>query len=198
MLMDTKNHSWHNVQGEKLNVPVSKEHADKKTLVIDTGNLWSVRGTTRLDPQGYPHITLYLRKHMGLKHGGPKQLAYYRWTGEEWTGGISKGIPENTEGDKLISSANKIKLLLGTKGEVAWWHSSNGGESFTKGDALLKDKRTRFSVSSIIRNAHPDARVIVAGNNAADKNLYREMYLLGDHGAIKRLATDAKQTGHLE
>ncbi len=45
----------------------------------------------------------------------------------------------------------------------------------------------------MIRNAHPDARIIAAGNNAADKNDFREMYLLGDNGPIKRAKAEADQ-----
>ncbi len=45
----------------------------------------------------------------------------------------------------------------------------------------------------MIRNAHPDARVIAAGNNRADENDFREMYLLGDHGPIKRMNAEADQ-----
>jgi hypothetical protein len=50
-------------------------------------------------------------------------------------------------------------------------------------------------LTAFIRNAHPDARIIVAGNNRADKDDYREMYLLGDDGPVKRPKAEADQTG---
>ena len=87
-----------------------------------------------------------------------------------------------------------MSLLLGGD-EVAWWHSTDGGQSFAKGEVLIKRERTRFSLTSMIRNPHPNARVIAAGNNRADKNDFREMYLLGDNGPVKRLKSEADQIG---
>jgi len=58
---------------------------------------------------------------------------------------------------------------------------------------LITGERTRFSLTSMIRNAHPDARVIAAGNDRAEKSLFRKMYLLGDHGPVKRLKADSHQ-----
>ena len=49
MAMDTDDHIWRDVKGEKLIVPVTKEHADKRTLVVNTRDLWTVLGTTGLD-----------------------------------------------------------------------------------------------------------------------------------------------------
>jgi hypothetical protein len=42
-------------------------------------------------------------------------------------------------------------------------------------------------------STHPDARVIAAGTDKADKSLFRKRYLLGDHGPIKRAKTEADQ-----
>ena len=129
---------------------------------------------------------------MGLHHGGPKQTYHYRWTGEEWVTGGSTEVPISAVGEMVVSSPQDVSLLLGGD-EVAWWHSTDGGQSFAKGDVLIKHKRTRFALTSLIRNAHPDARIIAAGNNRADKNDFREMYLLGDNGPVKRLKAEADQ-----
>jgi hypothetical protein len=190
MVMDTKDHEWRNVKGEKLTLPVTKDYADEMTLVVDTGDLWSARGTTALDPAGKPHVTLEVGEGMGLHHGGPKQTHHYRWTGTEWYSGGSTALPISSVGDMQIFSPLEVSLLLGGD-EVAWWHSFDGGESFTKGKTLISRERTRFSITSMIRNAHPGARVMAAGNNRAEKDLYREMYLLGDYGPIKRPAEEA-------
>jgi hypothetical protein len=192
MVMDTADHLWRNVKGEKLAVPVTKDYADEMTLVADTGGLWTVRGVTALDPEGKPHTTFEVGEGMGLHHGGPKQTNHYRWTGKEWVTGGSTEVPVSSVGEMQVSSPLEVSLLLGGD-DVTWWHSMDGGKSFSKGETLLKRKRTRFSLTSMIRNAHPDARIMVAGNNRADKNDFREMYLLGDHGPVKRLKTEADQ-----
>ena len=83
-----------------------------------------------------------------------------------------------------------MSLLLGGD-EVAWWHSADGGKSFAKGATLIKHDKTRFSLTSMVRNSRPDARVIAAGNNRSDKNIFREMYLLG--GEVKAAAASANQ-----
>jgi len=190
MVMDTADHGWRNAKGESLTVPVTKDYADEMTLVADTGDLWTVRGVTALDPTGKPHATFEVGEGMGLHHGGPKQTSHYRWTGQEWVTGGSTEVPISAVGDMLVSSPTEVSLLLGGD-EVAWWHSKDGGKSFIKGETLIKREKTRFALSSMIRNAHPDARVIAAGNNRADKNLFREMYLLGDDGPVKRLKAGA-------
>ncbi len=192
MVMDTDDHVWRNVKGERLTVPVTKDYADEMTLVVDTGDLWTVRGVTALDPAGKPHATFEVGEGMGLHHGGPKQTNHYRWTGQEWYSAGSTALPIKAVGDMLVSSPTKVSLLLGGD-EVAWWHSTDGGQNFSKGEILIKLKRTRFSLTSMIRNAHPDARVIAAGNNRAEKSLFRKMYLLGDHGPVKRLKADSHQ-----
>ena len=101
-------------------------------------------------------------------------------------------MPISSVGEMQVSSPLEVSLLLGGD-EVAWWQSTDGGKSFSKGKVLLDRKRTRFSLTSMIRNAHPDARIMVAGSNRADKNDFREMYLLGDNGPVKRLKSEADQ-----
>jgi len=155
MVMDTDDGNWHNVSGERLTVPVTKYTADEMTLVADTGDLWTVRGTTDLDPAGNPHVTVEVGEGMGLNHGGPKQTRHYRWTGEEWAGGGATDLPIKAVGNMRVTSSLDVSLLLGGK-EVSWWHSADGGQSFAKGETLIRHKRTRFALTSMIRNAHPD------------------------------------------
>lgn len=194
MVLDTKDHVWRNAEGEELAAPVTKAHADRMTLVVDTGDQWSLRGTASLDQAGSPHVTFKIGAPRPLKKGSPKQIHYFRWTGQEWIGGIPNAtLPEDAESDMQILSPTEVSLLLGGD-EVAWWHSANGGQSFAKGEVLIGRERTRFAITSMIRNAHPDARVIAAGNNRADDSLYRKLYLLGDNGPIKRAKVEADQT----
>ena len=192
MVMNTRDHSWRNVKGEPLAIPIEREHADQMTLVVDTGELWTVRGITALDDTGQPHVTFEAGEGLGLHHGGPKRTQHYRWNGEEWVTGGTTQVPESSVGELAVGSPNEVNLLLGGD-EVAWWHSSDGGQSFAKGEVLLSQKRTRYSLTSFIRNAHPDARIMVAANNRAEKDNFREMYLLGDKGPVKRPKAEADQ-----
>tara|TARA_B100000809_G_scaffold19840_2_gene17472 strand:- start:24498 stop:25898 length:1401 start_codon:yes stop_codon:yes gene_type:complete len=200
MVMDTKDHTWRNVQGEKLKTPVTKELADEMTLVKDTGDLWTVRGLTRLDDKGNPHLIFYIGKG-GEKHIGPGALpAYYRWTGNEWVTGNNNGLPATKESELRVSSATDVSLLLTAKtvskkgkkqSEVVWWHSTDGGKSFIKGKTVVSTKTT-YRLSSFIRNAHPDARFFVAAKLKGKYKDYYQMSLFGDNGAIKRLKSEAE------
>lgn len=196
MVMDTKDHSWCNVKGEKLDAPVTKEQADEMALVHDTGELWAYRGTTALDSCGHPHVTLYVGEGMGLKHGGPKSVKHFSWTGKKWTNHSDPSLPVRAVGDMEISTPEKVNLLLAEKTEdksaiVAWWRSEDGGRKFVRDDALLSLKKTGRSITSLIRNAHPDARVIVAGKKASTD--FCKMYLVGDRGPVQRLKSEADQ-----
>ena len=193
MVMDTDTKEWRNVAGEKLTLPVTKELSDEKTLVVDTDTDWTVRGAVRLDIKGYPHIIFYKGENNGGKHAVNKKVIYYRWTGKKWMTAESPNLPEAT-GDILVSSPKKASLLLAAKindvPELAWWKTKDGGNSFEKGKVLYKGKKGSIGTSARIRNAHPDARVIIYGNHKGD---YRKMYLVGNHGPIKRLKTEANQ-----
>ena len=194
MVMNTDDHVWRNVKRERLSMPLTKEHADKMTLVVNTGDKWTVQGTAAIDQEGHPNVTFTIGEHMGLRHGGPKQVNHYRWTGQKWYGSDSTDLPVAV-GDMLVSSPNEVSLLLAYKeegiGEIAWWNSTDGGQSFVKGDVLIKNKNTGFNITSMIRNAHPDARVIIAGQY--HEGDFRYMHLVGDNGPIKRLKAEADQ-----
>jgi len=193
MVMDTKDKVWRNVKGQQLTIPVTKEEADEKTLVVDTEELWTVRGAVRLDEKGHPHIIFYMGEHMGLRHGGPKQVIYYRWTGEEWFTASSADLPVAT-GDILVSSPDMAGLLLAGKkdgkAELAWWNTADGGQSFQKGEILYELSKSGIATTALIKNAHPDARVVIAGKHKGD---FKKMYLIGDKGPVKRLKIEADQ-----
>ena len=193
MVLDTDKNEWRNVEGEKLIAPLTKELADEKTLVVNTDTLWTVRGAVRLDKKAYPHIIFYQGEHLGLIHGGSKQVIYYRWTGKKWMTAESTDLPVAT-GDIMVSSPDKASLLLAGKingnAELAWWNTKDGGQSFKKGEVLYKGKKSGITTSAIIRNAHPNARVIISGNHKGD---YKKMYLVGDNGSVKRLKVEADQ-----
>ena len=210
MKFDTASNTWSNVQGESLSIPITKDVADQKTLAINTKDMWTFNGSTKVDDKGNPHMSVYVGEDIGWQIGGPKHARYFRWTGEQWTGSFDNGLPIG-RGD-FISDDNAVRYLISgvmpdsKLTSVAWWESSDGGQTFSKGDELLSfgeysvdshvsensDRPKSLSnldspgsaASSFIRNAHPDARIIIA--EKPDGTDYRRMYLVGDKGPIKR------------
>ena len=115
-------------------------------------------------------------------------MRHYKWNGREWTGGKPDVLPISN-GDLIAQNQDNIRFLLATEnqtgdGNVSWWNSTDGGESFVKSQELLRRPDANFATSSFIRNAHPDARIIVAERRAGTNN--RNMYLLGDNGPVRR------------
>jgi hypothetical protein len=209
---DTKENRWMNVKGETLSLPITKELADEKTLAVDTGNMWTFNGITKVDADGQPHINAYIGEDIGWQIGGPKHASYHRWNGKKWVGDIKNGLPIG-RGDYLVDGDNVRFLLSGVNPEtdmthIRWWESQNGGLDFQPGELLLEfgdykvepgeEIRTRpkslsnldspgSAASAFIRNAHPDARMIIAEKPEGSE--WRRMYLVGDKGPIARVKT---------
>lgn len=188
MEMDTKDGTWTTVAGEVLTLPITKAESDRKTQVFNSGELWSNRGTARFDQNGNPHVSFYVGEHMGRKHGGPQEALHFRWDGSDWRGDLVTDLPVG-RGDMTVHSDREISMVLAHRdadniGKVSWWNSEDGGESFTQGQILLERENTNFAITSLVRNAHPDAQIIVAGR-VPDTDL-RKMYLLGEQGPVQR------------
>jgi len=210
MTFNTDTGVWQNVKDENLTIPLTKKLADEKTLAIDTGDMWTFNGSTKVDSQGNPHIAAYIGRDIGWQIGGPKHARYFRWTGKEWAGNFSSGLPIG-RGD-FLSSNDSVRFLLSgidpqtDKTIVRWWESQDGGLSFQAGKELLRFKDDLVIIpsettgerpkslsnldspgsaaSSFIRNAHPDARIIIA--EKPEGTDFRRMYLVGDNGPVKR------------
>ena len=206
---NTKTNRWANVKGERLSLPITKEEADQKALAVDTGDMWTFGGITKVDASGTPHINAYIGEDIGWQIGGPKNASYHRWDGEKWVGNIDNGLPIG-RGDYLVDEQSVRFLLSGMdpktdKTQVRWWESQNGGFNFTPGELLLEfgdykvapgeEKLTRpkslsnldspgSAASAFIKNAHPNARMIIA--EKPDGSEWRRMYLVGDDGPIGR------------
>ncbi|WP_044211337.1 BNR-4 repeat-containing protein [Flammeovirga sp. OC4] len=192
MKFDTDTKQFFNVKGEALTLPITKEYADQKTLAINTGDQWNHIGRSDLNDEGYPHISWYEGAHGGKRHGGPKQLMHYQWTGDEWVGGETN-VPNKARGELVAKSKNEVSYLLEDNenklGNVAWWESHDGGAEFKKSKVLLEEKGGKLLMSHFIRNAHPDAKVIVTQNIKG--TAYSKVYLLGENGPIKRKQSEA-------
>ena len=214
MTFNTAENTWRNIEGEMLNIPLVKEEADEKSLAVDTGDLWTFNGSTKIDADGNPHIAAYVGEDIGWQIGGPKHARYFRWTGTEWAGSFDSGLPIG-RGDFLVSGDRVRFLLSGIDPEedetiVRWWESDDGGMSFEKGEELLRfgeyivaegeennSARPKSlsnldspgsAASAFILNAHPDARMIIA--EKPDGTDFRRMYLVGDNGPVGRKVPD--------
>lgn len=194
MVFNTKNNEWKNVENETLQMPLTKEMADAKTLVTNTGTDWTFQAITDVDPNGNPHVGITVGADVGEKKSASKQMQYFRWNGDSWVQNKSTNFPIGS-GNLEVKSANNVSLYLTEKnengiGEVSRWDSFNSGETFKKEAVLLERENANFAISSLIENAHPDARFIVAERQSKTND--RRMYLLGDNGAIKRLKKEAQ------
>lgn len=189
MVFDTGDNEWRNIEGESLPMPLTREVAEKKTLVARSGELWSFNGPVTLDNKGYPHIGITMGKDLGVsKTGGPKEMRHYRWTGSEWVGGKPSILPISN-GAIAADNPENVRFLLATQnqtghGTVSWWESTDGGSSFMRTREWLRRPNANFAISSFIRNAHPDAQIIVAERMRGTDR--RNMYLLGDSGPVGR------------
>lgn len=187
MVFDTKTGQWKNVENEPLEMPLTKEMADKITLVKKIPDDWTFQGVTDVDPNGNPHIGILVGPDIGVKRSGPKFLQYFKWNGKKWLQSDNSGLPKGN-GDIDVISSNKVSIYMESEvedtGEISRWDSFNGGESFKKSKVFLQRKNSRFVISALIDNPHPDARIIVGEKEKGTD--FRKMYLLGDSGPIKR------------
>ena len=206
---NTRDNNWTTVKDETLSLPITKDVADQKALAVDTGDMWTFNGITKVDAKGMPHINAYIGNDIGWQIGGPKHASYFAWDGESWLGSVESGLPIG-RGDFLVGDEDVRFLLSGVdpktdKTKVQWWHSQNSGLSFMPGEILLefgdfvgepsKEMEGRpkslsnldspgSAASAFIRNAHPDARMIIA--EKPKESEWRRMYLVGDNGPINR------------
>jgi len=192
MKMNCKDESWENVRGEALLLPVTKEYADEKTLVCNTEKEKerANHGTCRVDGNGYPHV--FFRQDTG-------QVRYYRWLGSVWQDAVTiTRDSKSQDGDMIVESPKVVRMLLSLShsgaGEVSWWKTTDGGLTWTKGSRLISSPHSSYRISTLVRNGHPDGRIVVSENNRAQNHLYRKLFLLGDHGPVGRPQEEA---GHL-
>jgi BNR repeat-containing family member len=177
---------WTNAAGARLEVSVTKEYADQKTLIVNSGITRTDRGACRVDVEGNPHLF--------FKYGG--ELRYYQWTGQTWTasGAITKG-----DGDLIVDSPKATRLLLGsrsgTTAEVGWWKTADGGLTWAKGAVLLSRASPAgdgFEIGALLEN-YGAGGLVIAAERVSPTNLYRKMILLGANGPVTRPEEEASQ-----
>ncbi|MBD1388665.1 BNR-4 repeat-containing protein [Neiella sp. HB171785] len=195
MVFDTQTDTWTNVAGQQLTMPLTREAAEQQTLAMDTGDQWTFNGSTYLDHQGHPHLAMNVGVDLGQKTGGPKQTRHIRWDGETWQGGnsVNGKVTGMSRGDFVLDPNDGITYFLadaeGKQGVIAKWNSKDGGKTFSKQKELLRSSNGEFSITSIIKNAHPDGQVLVAEKLRGNPD--RRIYLVGDNGPIARPLADA-------
>ncbi|MCP4644787.1 MAG: hypothetical protein GY851_30375, partial [bacterium] len=180
MKMNCADASWENVEGELLTAPVTKELADEYTLVCDTGSERSNHGTCRVDNEGNPHVTF---------RQGPGQIRYYRWLGSAWQEPVAvTGQLSSQDGDMIVESPKVVRMLLrqsdASGGEVSWWNTTDGGLTWEKGTCLVSSPDASYRPSTLVRNGHPDGRMVVSEDPKQEEHIYRKMLLLGDSGPV--------------
>lgn len=170
-----------------------KEYADENTLMFDTHGGRANHGTCRVDENGAPHV--FFRHDDG-------HVRYYRWLGDKWQQPVTV-LPGNKsqDGDMVVHSPMHISLLLRYKNtagsHVGYFNSTDGGLTWQKAPSLLSSKNIAYNpISSIVRNAHPDARVMLSSNSYGQVHQYRNMVLLGDQGPVTRPKQEASNLGN--
>ncbi|MHB0753732.1 BNR-4 repeat-containing protein [Polaribacter sp. M15] len=188
MLFDTNTGQWKNVKNESLEMPLTKEMADEKTLVKKIPDDWTFQGIADVDPDGKPQVCVLVGPDIGAKRSGPKRLQHFRWNGQEWLRSKNANLPRGN-GDLEVKSATEVSIYLESEtnsdvGEIARWDSFDGGDTFKKNQIFLERKNSGFVISALIDNPHPDARIIVGEKE--EESDFRKMYLIGDKGPIQR------------
>ncbi len=186
MRMNCTDDSWENAAGETLTIPVTKEYADRMTIMFDTGAERCNHGTCRVDQKGHPHA--FFRFDAG-------QVRYSRWTGRAWTGPIAV-VPggRSEDGDMIVDSPTDVRMILassdGNAGEVGWWKTTDGGQTWVKEPPILSRSGGGFDIGALVENCIPEGMVVVS-EDASPDHLYRKMLLLGKDGPVTRPEAEA-------
>jgi hypothetical protein len=134
-------------------------------------------------------------KDLGHKTGGPKLTHHIKWDGKTWSDGIKINGQKSgiSRGDFMFTPDQNIQYFLseqdGKDGVISTWTSNDGGKSFVKTKELLRKPKASFATTAIIKNSHPDARVIVGERSSLTP--HRKIYLVGENGPIQRRFSDA-------
>jgi hypothetical protein len=187
--MDGADDSWENISGESLSVPLTKEMADKRARIFDSQGEKTRLGTIRVDREGDPH--LYFRYFSATS----SSVYYYRWKGNTWhSQNRTDPVYRFSDGDiDPVDSKSSSMLLVQRAGdleEVSWWSTVDGGASWRQGTTLMSSSSANLGMSALIRNAHPDARVVVAEISRDPADMNAKLYLLGDSGPVRRSASE--------
>ena len=102
-------------------------------------------------------------------------------------GDIDRRVPEGGQNAAVTRNSGG--------GEVCWWKTTDGGLTWAKESCLISSPNSTYVASTLVRNAHPDGRMVVSEHNGAQNHLYRKLFLLGDSGPVGRSEAEASNLG---
>jgi len=181
MKMETETDTWETINGEKLIIPLTKESADEKVKIYDSKDQKTQLGTVQSDLMGNPHLF--------FKNKG--SFVYVNLQKDKWNIHEIKQAEFNLgDGDIAIDKENKVKILASTstnnQAEIGWWYTKDNGRTWNKNAPLIISNSGKLVMSSLIRNAHPDAQAIVSEIPNTPNAVDSKMYLIGVNGPVKR------------
>ena len=167
--METKDlgETWRNVQGEKIEVPLTS--VDNPALVYDYDkektNVYIM--DVNFDAEGNP-IILYLTSK-GYESGpknDPRRWHTAYWNGNEWKINPITDSDNNYDFGSLYVEDGGLWRIIGTTGsgpqayntggEVAMWTSKDSGVTWTKERQMTSDSEFNHCYPRRPVNAHPD------------------------------------------
>ena len=199
MKMNCQDGTWANAAGTALTLPVTKEAADRLTLVHNSGTTKVNHGICRTDETGAPHM--FFRHSDGL-------VRYTRWLGTAWQEPTAVSGPGtgSQDGDMLVESPTVVWLILkgnraGGGTEVCWWKTTDGGLSWNRESTVIASANKGYSISALVRNpfvaGQSDSplvrgQFIVQEHDYASPGVYRKLLFWGGTGFMGRPEAEAQ------
>jgi hypothetical protein len=184
MRMDCADGSWKNAAGELLNIPLTKEDADIKTLVFDSKGQQTNHGICRFDLLGNPHIIFRFNRN---------RFWYTQWINDHWQDPVQVTNSDLTGqfADMIIQSPGDINMVIsGSRldggGEVCWWYTNTTGLSWEKAGSVITSSTVDYRIGVLTRNYHPDGKIFFFERDPNTPHLYRKIFLWGENGFVKR------------
>jgi hypothetical protein len=186
METDDFGRTWHNAQGELLQLPL--ESPDNPALVHDYGSekLNVYMKDLAFDSEGRP-IILFLTSG-GWESGplnDPRTWRTARWTGQGWEIAGSIVSDNNYDMGSLYAESDDLWRLIAptqpgpqrynTGGEVALWISTDQGKTWTMRKQLTRDSQYNHGYCRKPIGAHPDFYAVWAdghGRRKSESRLY--------------------------
>lgn len=198
MELDTRDGRWRNIHGETLSSPVTKEEADEHALVQNSGDSILDINTCAFDASGTPHISWRNKSFIGYWKWQPAQRRWLGPTALRVEGSHNFAfLPNGNEPEGHTQAIWWSIENNESQGKLAYWQSvddesTDVGLTWTRSRVLLEGTHN-MQLSESLRNAHPDARVLVT-DRGVDHDMYHRIFLVGDNGPIPRIAQEAE--GH--
>ena len=183
---DDFGHTWHNAQGEPVDLPLTTPH--NAALAVDTepDGLLAYLKDIAFDAQGRPVILCVTsRGYQAGPENGPRVWTTARWTGRRWDVQGSITSDSNYDTGCLHIEADGTWRVIGPTetgpqpynpgGEVALWISRDRGHSWRKTRQLTRNSPYNHTYCRRPVDAHPDFYAFWAdghGRRPSESRLY--------------------------